>query len=129
MSADLRIIANTKRLVEATVKAYGKIDILVNACGILKYALLEDKNFTAVFNDVTATNEVGNTQVTRHAAPYLKQTNGTVVFIASIAAKTPVGPQLIILKNYQAYHFLGSDSKSLWYDEGSARPFDQNLGL
>ena len=92
MAADLTLTENAKQLVSQTVEAYGKIDILVNCVGIGKGALVTDANFTKVYEEVTATNEGVALQLTRLAAPYLKQTNGTIILIASILADSPVCP-------------------------------------
>ena len=65
-------------------------DILLNVAGIFKSARLVDANFSRVFEEVTAINEIAVLQVSQQAIPYLLKTNGTIVNIASTAAKYPV---------------------------------------
>ena len=90
MASDLTEDGGVSRLIRQTVHAYGRIDILVNNAGILKVARLVDANFSRVFEEVTAINEIAVLQVSQQAIPYLLKTNGTIINIASIAAKYPV---------------------------------------
>ena len=90
MASDLTEDGGVSRLILQTIQAYGQIDILVNNAGIFKPDRLVDANFSRVFEEVTAINEIAVLQVSQQAIPYLLKTNGTIVNIASTAAKYPV---------------------------------------
>lgn len=87
---DLTEQGNCAKLVNATVTAHSKIDILVNAAGIGLVAAIEDPNFNQFYNDVRKINEEATVEVTRLAAPYIKSSNGSVIFTASILGWNPV---------------------------------------
>ena len=90
MASDLTEDGGVSRLIHQTVHAYGQIDILVNVAGIFKPAKLVDANFSRVFEEVTAINEIALLQMCQEAIPYLLKTNGTIVNIASVLATYPV---------------------------------------
>lgn len=63
---------------------------MVNAAGIGLVAAIEDPNFNQFYNDVRKINEEATVEVTRLAAPYIKSSNGSVIFTASILGWNPV---------------------------------------
>lgn len=73
-----------KRLIEETVKRFGKIDILVNDAGISMRALFEDLDLS-VIHQVMNVNFWGTVNCTKFALPYLLKTKGSVVGVISIA--------------------------------------------
>jgi len=73
-----------KKLIEETVKKYGKIDILVNDAGISMRALFEDLDLS-VIHQVMNVNFWGTVNCTKFALPYLLKTKGSVVGVISIA--------------------------------------------
>jgi len=73
-----------KRLIEETVKKFGKIDILVNDAGISMRALFEDLDLS-VIHQVMNVNFWGTVNCTKFALPYLLKTKGSVVGVISIA--------------------------------------------
>ncbi|WP_447642104.1 MULTISPECIES: SDR family oxidoreductase [Chitinophagaceae] len=82
--ADLSFESDCRRLVELTVKTYGRIDILINNAGISMRALFEDTELETL-RKVMDVNFWGAVACTKFALPYLKQSNGVVVGISSIA--------------------------------------------
>jgi len=73
-----------KRLIEETVKKYGRIDILVNDAGISMRALFEELDLS-VIHQVMNVNFWGTVNCTKFALPYLLKTKGSVVGVISIA--------------------------------------------
>lgn len=90
LQLDLTIPGNIGKLVNKTIKAYGTIDILVNSAGIGDFATIQDPNFNRVYTDVKTINQDAPTELTRLCAPYVTNTNGSVIFIGSILGRNPV---------------------------------------
>jgi 3(or 17)beta-hydroxysteroid dehydrogenase len=76
---------------DATVKAYGKLDVLVNNAGIFVGKGIEDASLDD-WHRLVAVNLTGVVLGTRAALPHLKKTRGNIVNLASIAGL--VGSQL-----------------------------------
>ncbi|MBN2520003.1 MAG: SDR family oxidoreductase [Bacteroidales bacterium] len=74
----------SKKIIEETINTFGKIDILINNAGISGKGTIEDTD-PMVFENVINTNLLGSIYPTKYALPYLKQTNGSIIFISSVA--------------------------------------------
>jgi NAD(P)-dependent dehydrogenase (short-subunit alcohol dehydrogenase family) len=88
--ADLTKQDDAKRLVETTIKQYGKLDVLVNNAGSGVLSSIKDdkilEEFDKVFNiDVRAVVEMIHLSI-----PYLEKSKGTIINISSIAGLSPV---------------------------------------
>ncbi len=86
VGADISKEEDAKRLIETTVKEFGRVDILVNNAGIVF-----DKDWnTKTYNEwiqTLSTNLVGPFILAREAAEYLKQSsNGRIINISSTNA-------------------------------------------
>jgi short-subunit dehydrogenase len=82
--------AQCKRLIEQTVEEYGHIDTLFNNAGITIWAKFEDMQTLDPFEQVMRVNYLGSLYCTYYALPYLKQSQGRIVAISSLAGKTGV---------------------------------------
>ncbi len=71
-------------LVAETIKAFGKIDILVNNIGVSMRGNLADLN-PEVFKTIFESNVLGAVNPTIPALKYLRKTKGSVIFISSLA--------------------------------------------
>ncbi|CAM6031952.1 unnamed protein product, partial [Sphagnum compactum] len=92
--ADLTKQEDAKRLVETTIKQYGKLDVLVNNAGSGVLSSVKDdkilEEFDKVFNiDVRAVVEMIHLSI-----PYLEKSKGTIINISSIAGLSPHTGQL-----------------------------------
>src|SRR5258708_4412433 len=87
-AADLRLPDNPAALVDAALKAYGAIDIVVNNAGATRrgdFLTLTDADWMDGF----ALKFFGAVRLTRAAWPHLKQTRGSVLNIIGIGGRTP----------------------------------------
>nr|WP_319398499.1 SDR family oxidoreductase [uncultured Carboxylicivirga sp.] len=84
IKTDVSIEADCKNMVDETIKAFGKIDILINNAGISMRALFKDVDLD-VIKQVMDVNFWGTVYSTKYALPYLLENNGSVVGISSIA--------------------------------------------
>ena len=82
--SDVSTIEGCQQLIEQTINAYGKIDILVNNVGVSMRGKVADLN-PEVFKTVFESNVLGTVYPTIPAIPYLRQTKGSIVFISSLA--------------------------------------------
>lgn len=73
-----------KKLIEETVKTFGRIDVLVNNAGISMRGLFEDIQL-AVLEKLMNVNFWGTVYCTKYALPHLLDARGSVVGVSSIA--------------------------------------------
>ncbi|MBD3255925.1 MAG: glucose 1-dehydrogenase [Candidatus Lokiarchaeota archaeon] len=85
VQADVSIEDQAKRIVEETIKAFGKIDILFNNAGIVVGGAI-DTTSTEDWDRVMAVNVRGIYLVSKYSVPYLKKTNGVIINNSSSVA-------------------------------------------
>ncbi|MGL4361737.1 MAG: 3-oxoacyl-[acyl-carrier-protein] reductase [Cellulosilyticaceae bacterium] len=73
----------SKKLITATIEAFGKIDILVNNAGITKDMLLL-RMTEEEFDDVISVNLKGVFNCTKHATRHMMKAGGSVINMASV---------------------------------------------
>lgn len=81
--ADASLKEDNKRMVEETIKHYGKIDILINNAGISMRALFAELDLQ-VFEKIMDINFYGTVYATKYCLPYILATKGSVIGISSI---------------------------------------------
>lgn len=77
---------SARQALAAAVEAFGKLDVLINNAGTDKTISIEELDVED-WNRVISTNLSGPFLMTKFALPYLKQSGGQVVNVASTAAK------------------------------------------
>jgi meso-butanediol dehydrogenase/(S,S)-butanediol dehydrogenase/diacetyl reductase len=85
VQADVSIEEEAKKVIDKTVEAFGKIDILFNNAGIVLHGGID----TISTDDWDRTMEVnvrGVYLVSKYAIPYLKKTNGNIINNSSVLA-------------------------------------------
>ncbi|CAG2119272.1 unnamed protein product, partial [Medioppia subpectinata] len=87
--ADVGKSDDLKRLLNETIKTYGKLDVLVNNAGIGQFIGIRDPNLMSVFDKTIHINLRSFLELIQLSVPYLDQTNGTIISISSIAAFKP----------------------------------------
>ena len=73
-----------QELVEETIRHFGRLDILINNVGVSMRGNFEEID-PQVFGTVFSTNVLGVVNPTIPALPHIKETQGSIVFISSVA--------------------------------------------
>jgi short-subunit dehydrogenase len=77
-----------QRLIEQTVKAFGRIDTLVNNAGITMRTYFEEMQDPGILENIMKVNFFGGVYCTYYALPYLKHSQGRIVSVSSLTGKT-----------------------------------------
>ena len=89
VKADLSDVISAERIINETIKEFGKIDILVNNAGVLHKAPMEDTTVED-WDKVTKINLRGTFLYSQLAGKQIiKQREGNIINISSIAALNP----------------------------------------
>jgi len=84
--ADISDRGASERMVDFTIKNFGKIDILINNAGIVRYGTITDMSQND-WNDVVNTNLSGLFHLCQLVAPHMiKQNYGKIINLSSLAA-------------------------------------------
>jgi len=97
VKADVAEDADCRRLAQAALERWGRIDALVNNAGATKFANHADLDALSAgdFQRIYAVNVVGAYQMVRACAPALKKSGrGAVVNVSSIAGKNGMGSSM-----------------------------------
>lgn len=95
--ADVTKDDDARKIVNETIKCFGKLDVLINNAGIATTVSILNENAINVFDRVMATNLRSAVYITNLAAPHLVETKGNIINISSIASIVPLA------KEYFAY--------------------------
>ncbi|MBQ4287313.1 MAG: SDR family oxidoreductase [Bacteroidales bacterium] len=84
VKCDVTVEEDCKALIDAAVKAYGRIDVLVNNAGLSMRAMFKDLDLK-VIRSLMDVNFWGTVYCTKYALPFLLESKGSVVGVISIA--------------------------------------------
>lgn len=80
VAADIRKAESCKFLIEASIKHYGQLDVLVNNAGMSSRGSVEDMA-DGNFNVLSETNFMGSAHLSKYGIPHLKKDQGHIIFI------------------------------------------------
>jgi NAD(P)-dependent dehydrogenase (short-subunit alcohol dehydrogenase family) len=83
VAADLTSPESAATILEAAVSAFGGVDVLVNAAGIIASGTLEQTT-DAMWDEMLALNLTAPFRLMRAAIPYLKARSGAIVNVSSV---------------------------------------------
>jgi len=82
---DVGVQTDCSALIDAAVKAFGRIDTLVNNAGMSAHANFEDVNDLGWYETLMRINHWGSVWCTHAALPHLKASGGRIVAVSSLA--------------------------------------------
>jgi NAD(P)-dependent dehydrogenase (short-subunit alcohol dehydrogenase family) len=82
-AVDLTSPASADTVIKAALDAYGQLDVLVNAAGVIVSGTLEQTT-DAMWDEMIAVNLSAPFRLMRAAAPYLRAQRGSVVNVSSV---------------------------------------------
>jgi NADP-dependent 3-hydroxy acid dehydrogenase YdfG len=88
--ADLTKENDLKRLVDTTIKEYGKLDVLVNNAGSTVPSSIKDDRVLDEFDKIFNIDIRSVVELIHLSIPHLEKSKGTIINISSIAALAPV---------------------------------------
>lgn len=96
VKADISDPQQCQQLIDATVERFGRLDLLVNNAGWTTVVPHDDLDALTdeIFRKTFEVNVFGTWVLTKSAMPLLKQSEGHVVTITSIAGVRPVGSSI-----------------------------------
>jgi short-subunit dehydrogenase len=90
LPTDVSIEPQCKTLVERTIAAFGRLDMLINNAGLAVVAPFDEHPDLHLFRHTMDVNFYGAVYCTYYALPYLKQTKGRIVAISSMGGKAAI---------------------------------------
>jgi len=85
IAADIRIEKDVQKVVEKTVKKFGKIDILVNNAGVLPKFQPLHKITEREWRETIDVNLTGHFRFTKAVVPFMKKNGGSIINMSSDA--------------------------------------------
>jgi NAD(P)-dependent dehydrogenase (short-subunit alcohol dehydrogenase family) len=90
VETDVTDAAQCRRLADNTVETFGRIDTLVANAGVTMWTRLDELEDWSVLEKIMAVNYLGAAYCTMAALPYLRESRGRIVAVASLAGLTGV---------------------------------------
>ncbi|QCB47545.1 SDR family oxidoreductase [Hydrogenophaga sp. PAMC20947] len=108
MQGDVSDDGDCRRMAEAAIERWGRIDALVNNAGITSFAGVAnwDALDAATFERIFGVNVVGAFQMVRACAPHLKAARGCIVNVSSIAGALGIGSSVAYIASKGAINSL-----------------------
>jgi len=81
---DVALERDCQALMSGAILAFERIDVLVNNAGMTMWARFEDIDDMSILERIMQVNYMGAVYCTRHALPWLRQSRGVLVGVASL---------------------------------------------
>ncbi|GAA2465246.1 SDR family NAD(P)-dependent oxidoreductase [Streptomyces mauvecolor] len=97
VQGDVSDPADARRVVEATVEEFGRLDVLVNNAGLTRFIPLDDTEAVdeSVWREIFDVNVIGTWHMMKAAQPHLKATgSGSIVNISSVSGSRAMGSSI-----------------------------------
>ncbi|MGD9380861.1 MAG: glucose 1-dehydrogenase [Candidatus Thorarchaeota archaeon] len=94
VKGDVSDINDAKQIIEAAIDVYGRLDILVNNAGIVLPGRVDNTN-PDDWDRTMAVNVRGPYLLSKFAYPHLKETQGAIIHVASVAALMGLGNRAV----------------------------------
>lgn len=95
IKADLSNDQEAKSIIEKTIDKFGKLDVLVNNAGMVRFTSLLQPDLLGTYDEIMNTNLRAVILITGLAIPHLIKTKGNIVNVSSIASTSTKIPGLI----------------------------------
>lgn len=108
LRGDVAEDADCRRLADAAMARWGRIDALVNNAGITSFAGSAnwDALDTATFQHIYGVNVIGAFQMVRACVPHLKAVRGSIVNVSSVAGALGIGSSVAYIASKGAINAL-----------------------
>ncbi len=108
VQGDVANDADCRRLAEAAMDRWGRIDALVNNAGITSFAGVANWEAldTATFERIYGVNVIGAFQMVRACLPQLKAAKGSIVNVSSVAGALGIGSSVAYIASKGAINSL-----------------------
>lgn len=90
LRCDVNEKSQCEMLIADAVRAYGRIDTLINNAGVGMHSNFEDLEDPDVLDDIMRVNYMGSAYCTYFALPYIRKTRGRIVAVSSLTGKAGV---------------------------------------
>lgn len=87
--ADISQLDQAHKVIDQTIKEYGRLDVLVNTVNITGLSKFDDPHVFEQYHKIIAQNMHSVTYLCLSAAPYLRKTKGSIINVSSILNNTP----------------------------------------
>jgi short-subunit dehydrogenase len=87
---DVAVIDQCRRLIDATVSSFGRIDTLINNAGISMHSRFDELQDIGAAERIMRINYLGSVWCTYFALPHLKAARGRIVAVSSLTGRNGV---------------------------------------
>ena len=87
VQSDVTREEDCKRVVDACMEHFGRIDILFLSAGVTAYSLFDQVNDLKMYDDIMKTNFFGYLNMTKLSLPHLKRSHGQIAVMSSMSGE------------------------------------------